>query len=66
MEEIADSTQKQVKTRNNEAKGNLSSNLSETESVDKLPDEPEARYNRLKLFDKVIQKSLEKFIEQAR
>ncbi|KAI4819365.1 hypothetical protein KUCAC02_004616 [Chaenocephalus aceratus] len=65
MEEIADSTQKQVETRNNEAKGNLSSNLSETESVDKLPDEPEARYNRLKLFDKVIQKSLEKFIEQA-
>ena len=66
MEEIAAPTQKQAETRNNEAKGNLSSNLPKTESVDKPPDKPEAGYNRLKLFDKVMQKSLEKFIEHAR
>lgn len=36
------------------------------ESVGKTPEETEARYNRLKLFDKVMQKSLEKFVELAR
>ncbi|KAK1904420.1 Polyamine-modulated factor 1 [Dissostichus eleginoides] len=65
MEEIAGPTQNQAETRNNEAKANLSSNPSKTESVDKPPDEPEARYNRLKLFEKVMQKSLEKLIEHA-
>lgn len=36
------------------------------ESVGKKSEETEARYNRLKLFDKVMQKSLEKFVELAR
>lgn len=36
------------------------------ESVGKTSEETEARYNRLKLFDKVMQKSLEKFVELAR
>lgn len=34
--------------------------------VCKSSEEPEARYNRLKLFDKVMQKSLEKLIHHAR
>lgn len=37
-----------------------------SESVGKTSEETEARYNRLKLFDKVMQKSLEKFVELAR
>lgn len=32
----------------------------------KTSEETETRYNRLKLFDKVMQKSLEKFVELAR
>lgn len=36
------------------------------ESAGKTSEETEARYNRLKLFDKVMQKSLEKFVELAR
>lgn len=36
------------------------------ESVGKTSEETEARYKRLKLFDKVMQKSLEKFVELAR
>ncbi|KAE8285900.1 hypothetical protein D5F01_LYC15569 [Larimichthys crocea] len=46
----------------NEAKGDVSSKPG---SVTKPSEETEARYNRLKLFDKVMQKSLEKFIDHA-
>ncbi|KAK5864772.1 hypothetical protein PBY51_015985 [Eleginops maclovinus] len=65
MEESEASTKKETETRNNEAKGNVSANLSNPGSVNNPTEEPEARYKRLKLFDKVMQKSLEKFIELA-
>lgn len=49
-----------------EATGDVSSQGAQPESVCKMSEETDARYNRLKLFDKVMQKSLEKFIELAR
>lgn len=56
---VKDSAENQT----NDATGEASSNPG---SVCKPPEEAEARYNRLKLFDKVMQKSLEKFIDHAR
>lgn len=50
----------------NEATGDVSSQEPKPGSVSKMSEETEARYNRLKLFDKVMQKSLKKFIELAR
>lgn len=49
-----------------EATGDVSSQGAQPVSVCKMSEETDARYNRLKLFDKVMQKSLEKFIELAR
>ncbi|XP_029297538.1 polyamine-modulated factor 1 [Cottoperca gobio] len=54
------------KNQNNEATGEVSSQMSNPGSVCKpSEEEPESRYNRLKLFNKVMQKSLEKFIDHA-
>ncbi|XP_022616063.1 polyamine-modulated factor 1-like [Seriola dumerili] len=49
----------------NEATGEVSSQMSNPGSVHKPSEESGARYNRLKLFDKVMQKSLEKFIDHV-
>ena len=57
-----DSSEKQA----NEATGEVSSEISKKEKVVKPPEETTARYDRMKLFDKVMQKSLNKFIEHAR
>ncbi|XP_054452920.1 polyamine-modulated factor 1 [Anoplopoma fimbria] len=51
--------------RLNEAEGEVSSQVSNPGSVCKPPEEAEARFKRLKLFDKVMQKSLGKFIDHA-
>ncbi|KAM8910143.1 polyamine-modulated factor 1 [Spinachia spinachia] len=56
-------SQKLAVNRNNEATGEASSQISV--SVCKRPEETEARFKRRKLFDKVMQKSLEKFIDHA-
>ncbi|XP_034400020.1 polyamine-modulated factor 1 [Cyclopterus lumpus] len=75
MEESEGATQKEtvveicVKTpavdRMNEATGDVSSQTTIPGSGSKPPEEKEARFKRLKLFDKVMQKSLEKFIDHA-
>ncbi|KAL6117612.1 pmf1 [Pungitius sinensis] len=54
-----DSSKMSVVNRTNEATGEASSQIC------KRPEETEARFKRRKLFDKVMQKSLEKFIEHA-
>lgn len=50
----------------NEATGEVSSQEPKPGSECKMAEEIEARVNRFKLFEKVMQKSLEKFIELAR
>lgn len=50
----------------NEATGDVSSQEPKPGSECKMSEEIEARVNRFKLFEKVMQKSLEKFIEFAR
>ncbi|XP_068444186.1 polyamine-modulated factor 1 [Clinocottus analis] len=75
MEESEEATQKEtedqrcVKTaavnRMKEDTGEVSSQMATDGSVSKPPEVTEARYKRLKLFDKVMQKSLEKFIDLA-
>lgn len=50
----------------NGAAGEVSSETSKQEKVVKPPEETTARYERMKLFDKAMQKSLNKFIEHAR
>lgn len=68
MEESEAATQKETvdnvctEKQSGEATGEASSQRSESGAVC----EPEARWTRFKLFDKVIQKSLAKFIDQAR
>ncbi|XP_058506047.1 polyamine-modulated factor 1 [Solea solea] len=60
---LRDSVEKQ---NTDEATGEISSQLPNTESVCKqTTEETGGRFNRLKLFDKVMQKSLEKFIQHA-
>uniref|UniRef100_A0A3P9MFK3 Si:dkey-6i22.5 n=1 Tax=Oryzias latipes TaxID=8090 RepID=A0A3P9MFK3_ORYLA len=49
----------------NAAPGEASSQSSNTEGADKPAEETNVQYNRLKLFDKVMQKSLKKFVEIA-
>uniref|UniRef100_A0A3P9IEP6 Si:dkey-6i22.5 n=1 Tax=Oryzias latipes TaxID=8090 RepID=A0A3P9IEP6_ORYLA len=49
----------------NAAPGEASSQTSNTEGADKPAEETNVQYNRLKLFDKVMQKSLKKFVEIA-
>uniref|UniRef100_A0A8C8DSE3 Si:dkey-6i22.5 n=1 Tax=Oryzias sinensis TaxID=183150 RepID=A0A8C8DSE3_9TELE len=49
----------------NAAPGEASSQSSNTEGADKPAEETNIQYNRLKLFDKVMQKSLKKFVEIA-
>lgn len=68
QEETVDNPKLSVKDdeQTNEATGDASSQGAQPVSVCKMSEETEARYNRLKLFDKVMQKSLEKFIELAR
>ncbi|XP_034454121.1 polyamine-modulated factor 1 [Hippoglossus hippoglossus] len=58
---VRDSAENQT----NGAAGEVSSQVSEPGPGRKSTEEPGARYNRLKLFDKVMQKSLEKLIEHA-
>ncbi|XP_034738658.1 polyamine-modulated factor 1 [Etheostoma cragini] len=58
---VKDSAEKQI----NEATGEVSSQMSNPGSVSKSSEDTEARYKRLKLFDKVMQQSLEKFIDYA-
>ncbi|KAM4732729.1 polyamine-modulated factor 1 [Anableps anableps] len=58
----SDSTEKQTDAA---AAEDASSEVSKAEAGSKAAEETAARYNRLKLFDKVIQKSLNKFIEHA-
>ncbi|XP_059202562.1 polyamine-modulated factor 1 [Centropristis striata] len=58
---VRDSCESQV----NESTGEVSSQMSNPGSVSQPSEETEARYNRLKLFDKVMQKSLEKFVDLA-
>ncbi|TNN77664.1 Polyamine-modulated factor 1 [Liparis tanakae] len=75
MEEIEGSTQKETvdqlyvdasaANRKNEATGEVSSQMTIPGSGSKPLEEKEARFKRLKLFDKVMQKSLEKFIDHA-
>lgn len=57
-----DSTENQT----NEATGQVLSEEPNSGSVCKQSEETETRYDRLKLFNKVMQKSLEKFVEHAR
>ena len=59
---VRDSAENQT----NGAAGGVSSQASEPGPGRKPTEEPGARFNRLKLFDKVMQKSLEKLIEHAR
>uniref|UniRef100_A0A8C7YJQ1 Si:dkey-6i22.5 n=1 Tax=Oryzias sinensis TaxID=183150 RepID=A0A8C7YJQ1_9TELE len=49
----------------NAAPGEASSQSSNTEGADKPAEETNVQFNRLKLFDKVMQKSLKKFVEIA-
>lgn len=49
-----------------EATGDVSSQEPKPGSEGKMSEEGEARINRFKLFEKVMQKSLEKYIELAR
>ncbi|RVE67287.1 hypothetical protein OJAV_G00101540 [Oryzias javanicus] len=49
----------------NSGPGEASSHVSNPEGVDKSAEETRVQYNRLKLFDKVMQKSLKKFVEIA-
>uniref|UniRef100_UPI0037E792D2 polyamine-modulated factor 1 n=1 Tax=Semicossyphus pulcher TaxID=241346 RepID=UPI0037E792D2 len=57
---VKDSSENQT----NDATGEVSSQMSTSGSVNKSSEE-HTKYNRLKLFDKVMQKSLEKFIQHA-
>lgn len=76
MEESEAATQKETannasvrgsaENKTNEATGEISSQMSNPESARNPPEETEARYKRLKLFEKVMQKSLEKFIDHVR
>lgn len=50
----------------NEGTGEVSSQEPKLGSGSKTSEEAEARLNRFKLFEKVMQKSLEKFIQLAR
>lgn len=59
---VKDSAENQI----NEATGEVSSQMPNPGSVSKPSEDTEARYKRLKLFNKVMQKSLEKFIDHAR
>lgn len=51
--------------QSNEATGKVCSQEPKPGSDCKMTEESEARVNRFKLFEKVMQKSLEKFIELA-
>lgn len=69
MEESEASTQTgrdSAENRTNEAPEAASSQKGNAEPTGKPSEETEARYNRLKLFEKVMQKSLEKFMDHAR
>ncbi|XP_038148521.1 polyamine-modulated factor 1 [Cyprinodon tularosa] len=54
-----------VKQKENESTEKQSDTAGGGEASGKAAEETTARYNRLKLFDKVIQKSLNRFIENA-
>uniref|UniRef100_A0A3P8VJ32 Si:dkey-6i22.5 n=1 Tax=Cynoglossus semilaevis TaxID=244447 RepID=A0A3P8VJ32_CYNSE len=49
-----------------ESTGEVTNVVSDSGAAVKPSEEPKARFNRMKLFNKVMQKSLEKFIEHAR
>lgn len=61
---VSDNDSEQLQT--NEATGEVSSQEPKPGADCKMAEESEARVNRFKLFEKVMQKSLEKFIEYAR
>ncbi|KAM4555021.1 polyamine-modulated factor 1 [Odontesthes bonariensis] len=74
MEENSVSTQKEAGEKNDKddaekqteaATGEASSQMSNPGDVGKPTEETTVRFNRLKLFDKVMQKSLNKFMEHA-
>ncbi|XP_008325267.1 polyamine-modulated factor 1 [Cynoglossus semilaevis] len=48
-----------------ESTGEVTNVVSDSGAAVKPSEEPKARFNRMKLFNKVMQKSLEKFIEHA-
>nr|XP_020447382.1 polyamine-modulated factor 1-like [Monopterus albus] len=54
-----------VENRTSEASGETSSQMSNSAAVHKANAETEARFNRMKLFHKVMQKSLERFIDHV-
>lgn len=69
MEQTEAETQKKTVDNVNPAEKQTGKATGETSSQMSEPGaicEPEARWSRLKLFDKVMQKSLDKFIGQAR
>ncbi|XP_069550674.1 polyamine-modulated factor 1 [Brachyistius frenatus] len=75
MEESTETTQKETtnnicgedsdENRTDHATGEVSAQMSNPGAANNTSSETEARYDRLKLFDKVMQKSLNKFMEHA-
>lgn len=62
-----DSVNKQENEKEPQRNGEeVSSREAKAKSADKTSEKTDARFNRFKLFDKVIQKSLEKYVELAR
>lgn len=62
-----DSVNKQDSEKEQQRNGDeVNSREAKAESVGKTTEKTDARFNRFKLFDKVIQKSLEKYVEIAR
>lgn len=55
-----------VEKQSDEATGNVCSQEPKPGAESKMSEEAEAQFSRRKLFDKVMQKSLEKFVELAR
>lgn len=61
-----DGEQKETKSTEKQSDAAAMEDTSKGEAGRKAGEETALRYSRLKLFDKVIQKSLNKFIEHAR
>lgn len=66
QKELVENVNESEERETNRTTGDVSSQEPKPGSVSKTSEEAEGRYSRLKLFDKVMQKSLEKFIELAR
>lgn len=61
-----ESINKQENKNEQQRNDGVSSQEVKSKSADKTSEKTDARFNRFKLFDKVIQKSLEKYVEIAR